>query len=232
MITVALPVYNMKDIAWLCMESLSRQKGGEWELIVFEETHPQQLHKKFFESFILPGCKSVKYFTQDKKLSLSEKWHFIGQKAKGDMMCLCAGDNYYHPYMIADAQKAHDEGIDWFYTTKGYWYNFISKKLVMYDKPDYAAGLQMAIDTNLAREIPNEPRLKLIDKWIVINTRPKNPKIDSSLHYQNTLCTHGFNTISKERGELIDNLKFPFLYTKKKLEDVIPKKIADRCLNI
>ncbi len=57
--TVALPVWNSKDIAWLCMESLCNQiVDFKWELLVFEEKHDRQLGRSFFEGYQsrLPGC--------------------------------------------------------------------------------------------------------------------------------------------------------------------------------
>jgi len=241
MISVALPVWNSKKIAWLCMESLCRQCAKvKWELIVFEERHEEALGEEFFKGYKdrlkEAGCVKIKFLTRDEQITLSEKWQVIAQRCKGDMMCLCAADNYYHPFMIQDSADAYAKGHDWFYTVKGYFLNFENGKIVIYDRPDAETGLQMAISTKLARRLPPGVKLyKNIDRWTKRHCNPRYPVIDKSDHWQGTLCTHGYNNISLKRGKVINNLMLWFSATDKTLKDIVPgdiiNKIEGLCLN-
>ena len=50
--TVALPIYNNKDICWLALESLIRQENaGEWELIACEEQNGKHCGVELFEEY-------------------------------------------------------------------------------------------------------------------------------------------------------------------------------------
>ena len=80
----------------------------------------------------------------------------------------------------------------------------------------------------LAEKIPNEPRKRLVDLWLRNNMHPQNPQRDTSDHWQGTLFTHGYNTISSKRGEYFDNPKYPFRKTVERLEDIVPEDIAER----
>ena len=235
MITVALPVYNSKHIAWLCMESLARQKNiVPWELIVHEEKHSEQLGESFFKSYSLSGCKRIIYCENRKKISLSEKWHDIARMSdhRSKMFCLCAADNYYHPFMIADADRAYKKGYDWFYTTKGYIYDFNTGSVALYDRPDCSTGLQMYLSTKLARKIPRIPRERIIDLWIYRTVKPDKPKKDSSNHWKETLWTHGFGNISQSRGDLLNPIQPPFYRTDKRLGDIIPVELLPKIFDL
>jgi len=230
-LTVALPIYNGKDIAWLCLESLKRQKDVDfdWELIVFEEKHDQWLGPTYFQFFspINPG--NTKYLCQEKKLTLGEKWHTIAQKAHPDskVMVFCAADNYYHPYMLRDSMDAIERGVDWFFTTKGFFYDFGTENIILYNSVR-KTGLQMAASMEIAKTIPNQPRKRLVDIWLRNNMHPQNPQVDTSNHWQDTLFTHGYNTISSKRGDYFINTKRPFRKTAEKLEDIVPIEVAKR----
>ena len=243
MISVALPIWNSKKIAWLCMESLCRQRTTvKWEVIIFEEKHGEALGKVFYESYRdrlkKAGCIKLLYLTRDDRITLSEKWQIIAQACnkKSDMMCLCAADNYYHPYMIQDSHNAHTKGHDWFYTVKGYFLNFENGRIVIYNRPIAETGLQMAIKTSLARRLaPGVKLYKNIDCWIKRCCNPKNPLIDKSEHWEGTLCTHGYNNISLKRGVPINGLLLWFFATDKTLKDIVPEDIIQNikglCLN-
>ena len=228
-LTVALPIYNGKDIAWLCLESLKRQRDVDfdWELIIFEEEHDQQLGELYF--FNTGPCVKMIYITQKEKLSLGQKWYKIVQAAdlESKVIVFCAADNYYHPYMLRDSMDAFKRGVDWFYTVKGFFYDFGSEKIILYGSRK-KTGLQMAASLEIARKIPNRPRKRLVDIWLRNNMKPQNPEMDMSGHWQETLFTHGYNIISSKRGEYFHNTKYPFRKTAEKLEDIVPLEVANR----
>ncbi len=226
-LTVALPIYNAKDIAWLCLESLNRQRDVDfdWELVVFEEEHEQQLGEKYFQDH-RPDGSWVKYISHKNKHTLGEKWHKIVQESGewSEVVVFCAADNYYHPYMLRDSMNAIERGHDWFYTTKGYFYDFNTKKIILYSARR-ETGLQMAASMEIAKRIPNSPRKRIVDLWLKRNMKPENPLIDTSDHWMGTLFTHGYNTISSQRGKYFDNPKYPFRETSTRLEEIVPEDI-------
>ncbi len=227
-LTVALPIYNAKDIAWLCLESLNRQRDVDfdWELVVFEETHEQMLGPTWMQFYSPVWGGNVKYITGGAKYTLGEKWHVIAQQAhpESEVMVFCAADNYYHPYMLRDSMNAIERGHDWFYTTKGYFYDFNTKKIILYSARR-ETGLQMAAPMEIAKRIPNSPRKRIVDLWLKRNMKPENPLIDTSDHWMGTLFTHGYNTISSQRGKYFDNPKYPFRETSTRLEEIVPEDI-------
>jgi hypothetical protein len=236
MITVGIPVWNSKEIAWLPMESLCRQQTRErWELIIYEEEHPQKCGQEFFDSYLDrlrgAGCVSLRYLTSKQQQPLSYKWAEMGRAAdrRSRMFCICDADNYYQKYMIQDSAEAHRQGYDWLTARKGYFYNFISGVLAKYslhERPEAKTGLQMTMATKLMRNLPHQERHRYLNAWVFNNAKPQTIKNEGSNF--NTLCTHGCNNISNERGEMIDSFQMPFYKTDKKLEDIVPPDIAER----
>jgi hypothetical protein len=236
MITVGIPVWKSKEIAWLPMESLCRQETRErWELIIFEEAHPEQCGRKFFESYLdrlrKAGCVSLRYLTSSEQQPLSYKWAELGKTAdrRSRMFCICDADNYYQKYMIQDSAEAHRQGYDWLTARKGYFYNFISGVLAEYslhERPAAKTGLQMTMATKLMRTLPFQEKHRLLNAWVFNNARPQTRKNEQK--NLNTLCTHGCNNISGKRGKLIDSFEMPFYQTNKTLEDIVPIDIAER----
>ena len=233
--TVAMPVWDAKDIAWLSMESMCRQVNVSfgWELLVCEEKHAQQLHKDWFlgyqDRLEKVGCISIKYITQDTKLTLAEKWSLMGKAADKDskFFALWAADDYSHKYRLIDSMEAMDKGHDWFSMGRSYFYDFITDKIILYRKVGRnGTGIQMCCATELARKLPMRRRAKIVDFWFARTANPQNILRDRSDHWRGTLCTNGFNTISKKRGRYFVKPVFPFNATDIKLEKIVPASIV------
>ncbi len=236
MITVGLPVYNMKEIAWLVMESLCRQQTSDpWELIIFEEEHKGACGDKFFNGYkgrlTDAGCVRLTYMTAKEKKPLSYKWIEIAKKAdiESKMFCICGADNYYQRFMVQDAADAYNEGHDWVTTRVGYFYNLLSDRMVKFDisgNPHANTGLQMAVSTNLIRNIPYAEKHKLIDNWMFNSCKPKRKK--ALMKNFDSLATHGYNNISKNRGKMIDKHMPPFYKTAVRPADILPEDVEIR----
>jgi len=230
MITVALPIYNSQKIAWLCLESLCRQKTNDnWELIIAEELF-NNIGRKYIMSYAdrleKAGCVNIKYIEVLHKITLTEKWYLLFHNAakNSKMICLCAADNYYSRDMIQRSAMAYCDDIDWLYSDIGYFYDFISDITVRYMKVDIV-GLQMSLNTKLALKIPNFKKNSIIDRWLY---KMADPKRKLSYHSEYTLCTHGFNNISVNRGKFFNPVKEPFYSTSKTYKDIVPDSIANR----
>lgn len=232
--SVALPVWNSKAVAWLAMESLCRMypPRDQWELIVFEEKHDEKLGEWFFrgyqERLRKVGCARLLFLSSEEKYPLSKKWliiaHFAALTSK--YYCLCAADNYYSPSMLMDAEKLIKKS-DWVVTPRGYFYDFNFDKVLRYEL--FAPfGLQMIASTDKVRNLPAMEVNKGVDRWFS-SYMGKNMMIDmSSDHWGGTLCTNGFNNISKERYKFFEEVVPPYYPTKKKLNDIVPNDISKR----
>jgi hypothetical protein len=229
MLTVALPVWRSKNIAWLCMESLCRmhKPKSEWELIVFEEKHEEQLGSDFFslyyERLKEVGCIRNEYLTSIKKYPLSQKWVMIANQASlsSDVFCLCAADNYYSSYMLIEAAK-YIKIADWVVTPRGYFYDFNLDKVMRFEWYSNV-GLQMFAKTEKVRNFSLDVVNKGVDMWFAEKISPHgaNTLIIESDHWKRVLCTNGLNTISTERVEFFNDPQPPFYDTKLKLEDIV-----------
>lgn len=233
MITVGIPAWNAQEIIWLSLESLCRQNTSvEWELLIFEEEHDGACGEAFFQIYldglIEANCVKFTYFSASEKVSLSQKWRELALRSdkRSKMFCIVGADNYYEEFMIQDAYDAWTEDHDFVTSKKAYWYNFHDGTLVVYHKPKAPTGAQMAIRTDLMRNLPNEKVDRLVDRWIYQSTKPRIPKV--MLNRENTLGTHGFHNISGDRrAKMMKECIPPFYKTDKKLEDIVPSDVAE-----
>ncbi len=214
MITVALPLYDMKDIAHLCYESLCNQETNvDWELIILEEEGGYGYPEKYIERL---NC-DVRYMSIPNRISLPVKWRTIALEAKGDSFIMCAGDNYYQPNLIQQSF----EGLkfyDWYQSYRGHFHDFKTGKFVEY-RLKALTGLEMAMSINLARKIPVSLLSIGIDKFIFKAVKPQNVGWNENKSCLETICTHGMNKISKKRGRLIRKVKPPFYECEHDLRD-------------
>lgn len=213
------------------MESLCRQNPVDnWELIIFEEEHNEQLKESFFYGYkdrlIKTGCKDIIYMTAYMKVPLSVKWKLIAQNSMkfSEAFILCATDNYYSPYMLQDAEK-NIKDADWCITTKGYFYDFNYDKILKYNFLS-SVGLQMVARTELVRNFPSEAVNQGVDMWFARNIG--NDILINNDHWDSILCTNGMNNISTERVKFFEDPQPPFFETDKELKDIVPPDIEKR----
>ena len=234
--TVALPVWNGKDIAWLALESLCRQEGVdfEWELLVFEEEHEGQLGSDFFHSYedrLSEVGGVVNYITQKNKLSLGEKWATLARLADNTkMFAFCSADDYSHPNLLANGMREVDAGHDWVCIKEGYFFDIDLKKIISYVATGRLSGLNMITTTEKAQKIPFIPRNRVVDSWLYKNIRPTNLRKDLSLNWTRSLFTNGRNNISTQRRSYFETIRPPFKNTDISLHEIVPHDIAERLL--
>lgn len=202
--TVALPVWRMRDIAWLQLESLCRQENaGEWELIVSEcEGHfALKEARERMDRLHAAGMSSFRYIHNEKRIPLGLKWRQIARYATGDAFLLCAGDNYSPPNRIALSR--HYIGVyDWFDVSSGLFYDIATRETGQWVRRDkFQSGLWMATKTKYMRELGDNPPASSIDGWIKQHL-PNNMEWMQLPGPLNGLHTDGKNTISKHRSSL------------------------------
>ena len=232
-VTIALPVWNSQQIAWLSMESFCRQEDAvPFELIIFEEEHPAQCGNEYFFAYgdrlKDAGCTRILYMSCEAKFTLAEKWVYIAREAKGDAFCLCGCDDYYSRHMVRDAYRGIKEGYEYIYDTSAYFYSTKVRQMIVYDEQKYK-GLMQCVPTARMQKIKPEPKNIGVDRWIVGRIKPRKKKMNTEL--RDIVCTDGFNNISHRDGYYQKIVK-PFYPTDKTIFDVLPAEVAERLFSI
>jgi hypothetical protein len=219
-LTVALPVYNGKEIAWISLESLSEQIDidFEWELIVYEETHEQSVFPNILNEYIDKlkniNCTRIVFIDNTERVTLVQKWIEIAKNVSSSSECymLHAADCYSPKRRLKTSyDKIVVEDYDWYDQTKGYFYTFISNRVVLYDYHGLT-NLNMSLKTFHMKNLPMAGLKKGIDGYIY-NHVVKNCKniqrqfkryFDEEL-YNDSIDTHGYNNISLGREKFFDD---------------------------
>jgi len=213
-LTVALPVYNSKEIAWVALESLSNQIdiNFNWELIVYEEKHKNSVFPEILDHYIEKlkqiNCSRIVFITNTEHILLIDKWISIANNVSSTSSCfiLHAADCYSPKNRLqVSYQKIVNEDYDWYDQSKGYFYSFISDRVFLYDYKGLT-NLNMALKPNYVKTLPKSELKKGIDGYIYnwsITTCKRSGKnfrryFDDEL-YQDSIDTHGFNNISISR---------------------------------
>lgn len=200
---------NAGGIGWLALESLCAQKTEiKWELIICEEEKTlntkgnfmgEKKIKLYEDRLKAAGCVRVRYLpVLSRKISLSRKWKVIAAESSTKIFMLQAADCYSHPQRIQKTFEAFAAGHDWYMNTKGLFYHLTNKKTILYDHKGttHPTALNMAIATELIRNLPEHDLSFAVDFWIYTKSKPKNPFKDGTL-YPDGVDTHGANNISK-----------------------------------
>jgi len=234
MITVALPLFKAKDVAWICLESLCRQKTIiPWELIICEERTTDRFGEvgiaEYIDRLKKAGCSNVNYLTEGKRILLAHKWRKMVDYMSDDSIgyIMCGGDNFYQPLMIQQSYDALKGGADWFSTYECHFYDITTKAFVTFKRTSYS-GIEMALSASSAKKIRGSGKKKGIDTYIFNTVRPENREWNKTGCGLDTVCTHGKNLISWNRGKLINRPAKPFRVTKNKVEDYLPPEILKR----
>lgn len=247
-ITVALPLWRARDIAWLALESLCRQvTDQQWELIIAEETDPR--HEPFTKdrlAFMVnrlrdAGCVEVTYLPITAWIPLSEKWRIIAKMAhpNSKAFILQAADCYSEPNRL---QRTHEAlaNNDWTHTHKGVFLDLKNNRKALYQHPrNYPTALNMAVRTQLLRNLPPYGPGKGVDRWLFNNAtiakgQPLRVEVDKTDGWLHSLDTHSFNNISMNRGKKIAHVRFPFKPCPPTLRiaDMLPPDIVERLQQI
>ena len=242
-LSVSLPVWNSKKIAWLAMESLCRQKNIDfkWELVICEEAIGEYFgmsnFMKYTDRLKNVGCVIIKARPLEKWIPLSLKHRYIAQECSDTSKAcvLQAADCYSQPYRLKESyDKIVKEGHDWICYKVGAFIDLHTWQHMLYDdrKLTQRAGLNMAFSMSSAKKLPNESKSRLVDGWLYKNLRIKNPCNIDTQHWKEGIDTHGLNNISANRSKYFGKDKHPFYTTDYKIDDYLPKDIVKRLKNL
>lgn len=232
-LTVGLPMYRSKKIAWLAMESLVNQKNidFEWELIIAEEKcdlFGEDNIRKYEELLKKVGCVSIKYIPLEDRISLSVKWRLLALSSDSNSRCFViqSSDDYSSPNRLKNSLIMMDNGIDWIRNKKMIFYNFNDKSLYLLDLPnDVTTGGEMAVRTSIIRNIPYFKKYKHVDSWLFNSCKKINNKLKTDIGigdgWRYSLHSYGMNNISKR-----DFKKKYKKMTKYVLSDIVPGNIS------
>ena len=189
-ISVALPLFRAKYIAWLALESLCRQKGVtfEWELLISEEQNNELFGKKeiFEYKKRLEGikCVSIKYKPLKKKIPLSTKWNLLFNMSDEHSRAIIiqAADVFSYPNRLEYTWKAFKENknLDWYRENKGIFYDISSGEMALwnYEKQSKRSssspcGMWFAINRNKSIGIKDSKLNKRVDGWLWKSISPQ-----------------------------------------------------------
>jgi len=219
-LSVALPMYKAKHIAWLAMEGLCRQKNVhfEWELMVAEERYLKAFGRHKVHSYEQRlreiGCRRIHYIGLDFWVPLPVKCLLIGKELSPSSKCtlLQAADDYPQPWRLKDAYDAFEKGVDWFYSKKGVYYKIFNGKILLYDHScsQHVSGVEMAVRSDLMRNLPLSFQRTSIDHWLFMSMQatkgsPLVTEFNKTDHWKYSLYTDGMNIQAGAGFECYDN---------------------------
>ena len=246
MLTIAMPVYNQREIVWLAMESLARQETDqEWELLV-DEDGDDLLGANWFalweDRLFRSGCLGIGYRgSAGGRAPLSEKWRRMALEAdeKSKAFLLQGADDYSSEKRIQEAYSMivyHE--ADAFWRTTGVFVDMPSGLVRDYDHDRLvkrAPGLNIAFRTDLLRNLPEKVVETGVDGWLYEHASLAAESIAVVVDTDPTadgFYTNGFNHISTDRGEKMIQIRDhrPWVPHVGKVE--MPEEVARRLVDL
>lgn len=238
-LTVGLPLFRAKHIAWLAFESLCRQQevSFEWELVIEEEIDPKYLPfgktviYEYEERLKKAGCSRIDYLGTKKWKPLFRKWKSIAERSSNSLgFILQAADCYSSPYRLKETNKLFESGSDWVHSPVHLLYNILDEKVVFlkHDPNDHPCGSEMAIKTSLIKKIPDKDIKVSVDYNIYVYCESiKGEKLiasyDPTDNWMKSLNVNGLNNISTR-----ETSQFAAEGEKYDLDKYIPSDILER----
>lgn len=242
-LTVGLPMYKSKNIAWLAFESLCRQQNidFDWELLVIEEQDAQPFGldrvSEYKDRLASLRCVRFVYIPLAKWIPLSLKWIQLGtlSSPSSQFFLLQAADCYSQPFRLKETYDlfVQNVGTDWVHSSKGPFMNLQTGKVALYngDRRKAKTHLNMATKTHWLRKLPKHSLKSGIDGWMqqcvfYIKKAPLKIVNNVSIHYSMGVDTSGANNISKSRASMVAAIAPPFYPMISELD--LPVDIAER----
>lgn len=241
-LSVGLPCYNARDIAWLALEGLCRQEGiaFKWELIICEEPHGLAIGRNFAVQYLdrleRAGCARVVYVEMSHKVVLPTKWITIGQyiSPSSQVFVMQAADCYPSAERLTITyRRMYGKGVDWLDFTCGYFYSFVHDKLILYSH-NGKTNLHMAFSSRHFDKLRYIDKNKSIDSWLFKSILSGNEsfKREKETGLYASVDTDGFNCISRSRSKFYLRTAPPFKQTKFTIEQIgLPPDVVQRIKN-
>tara|TARA_B100000131_G_C18116837_1_gene611559 strand:+ start:1643 stop:2809 length:1167 start_codon:yes stop_codon:yes gene_type:complete len=209
--SVLIPMFRARDIAWVAMESLCRQEGVyfNWELIIIEEDfdNPFGLKKlkEYCDRLQAAGCRRIKYVSLKKWIPLSAKWYFLIQESSRSSKfgAMSSADIYCGKNRLAYQHRALIESDkNWYKVMGNIGYDLGANRHVkiMVSKDRTDSCMQTAC-MSLLRRLPLDGVKINVDGWRyrTLEAGGINPFIEKSKNLMlSTVNIHGINNLSRE----------------------------------
>ena len=252
-LTVALPIYNSKKIAWIAFESLVRQVGVNfsWELIIAEEDGSQKIGDtlclKYLEALKDVGCSGIVFLELKEWMPLFQKWMLIYKHSSiktSNIFMLQAADCFSQVHRLRETMDIFTrKDPDWVQTQRGHFYNIPQDSLALYDHRtlykhankivrNHPCCLNMAIKHDLMSSLEEVYCSKGVDSTIFRQIEKKKGKIKVILNesdsYLTGIDTDGYNNLSLGRRDSIRNIQPPYVEPTHTLEQILPRDILKK----
>jgi len=250
LMSVGLPIYRSKQIAWLALEGLCRQRGVDfdWELVIAEEDENCFGYSSVMEyskRLEAVGCVKVNYMPLGKWIPLSDKIAMLARNcsSESEVYVPGPGDYFSPPERLATIKRAWDAcRFDWFTPTKLILYNIKDGRTLVSD-----SNLRKRKDDCLGRAISLSALREAVDKihnrkssvdglvWKSVNNSSRSRFVmcfDNSENWKHGLCVTGAGLLSKHTQYCYDRPlrhQYPCPFD---LKETIPADILDRLKNI
>ena len=213
-LTVGLPLFRARHVAWLALESLCRQTNidFEWELVIAEEYRKRHLSLKeknilrYRDRLAEVGCRNIIYIPIREWIPLFHKWKIIAEQSDSQGFILQAADCYSSPNRLKETSLLFDKGADWVQSPIHVLYNIIDEKIVLFkhNPSKHPCGAEMAVRTDLVKQIPFKNIIKGVDYYLFYECQKiKGKKLevmcDNTDNWKYTLNVNGLNNISAGR---------------------------------
>lgn len=244
-LSVVLPMFRSKHIAWLGFESLCRQTGidFEWELIIAEEQESEMLGlggiKEYGDRLEKVKCVRHIYIPVMKWLPLAQKIPTMVDRCSftSKAWIYHAADTYMPPKLLRTVHEAFKEDIDWFESNRTIYYDIKTGKtaLRLSEKGD---GIGTGRRLDLARHLSKtNTRRHSVDSWIRESYeelapeklgRPLKYEVDRSDNWMRGFNSQGLNNISKGRSDHITKLRRGYVRCPVDFRKTMPKDVVSR----
>lgn len=253
-ITVALPTWDSKNIIWLQLESLCRQKTTySWELVVCEEQFDDFAGEEFFRSYgerlKAAGCKQIIYIPLTTRTPVSKKWCIMANHGSGLSYVLAASDDYSGEYRLELSHTQIIDGYNWIDVAQCVFLNIKTFDMAMYDHnlKKTVANERTAIWMTTLRSYIKNIRCSVwptsgVDNWMRSNIFTDKKQNRFRYNFSKPIggvCTDGVNKISgviapmNGRTNRYSNKKYkvPFKHCDFHISDLLPEDIIYRLRN-
>jgi hypothetical protein len=238
-----LPLFRAKEIAWLVLESLSRQENinFNWELVILEENFESYFGwdsiQEYVDRLSKVGCKRIKYVGLNKWIPLSAKWFFLVNECSetSELIGPNSADIYCHKNRL---KTQHDtlmnSDANWYKISSNIVYDISQDKHVKFisPNPDRTDTVSSASKINLWKNIPLDCVKINVDGWRYNTMNQKNELVyyyDETSDLSNgSVNVNGINNLSYKRSENIEKVKPPLHTCCIKLDNHLPDDIVQR----
>ena len=235
----AITVIVVLVVVLFLMTMNSEKYTPEEQAIIYkmEEQNKMMIGEERMKKYVskMPRC-TLKYVPLNSRVQLVKKWYVMGRLSNKTSECfvLQAADCYSHKYRLRNALQLIKNGADWVQQSKGYFYNIITKKMILFDSKNYThpCALNMSVKTNLIRRLPYVLDIhRGIDSFLFITCElVKGEKLlvyCDDEQWEESLDTDGFNLISSRNGFYTKPTP-PFYKASKRLPDILSKDLCKK----